>query len=101
MTEKTIVTPPGRLTFPDLKKPDYSVELNGARFTVVPVENLPVMLTTECLTTTSRSGEKLAIKGVLGSPLRLIVQGEKLAAEINFEPQIQEALLHILRENAE
>lgn len=77
------------------------ISLNGTTVAVVSKDKEPLRLTATLATTTSASGEELEVLSVLGAPLVFVLRGEKLSGTIDVTFMVQEALLHILRENAQ
>jgi len=76
------------------------ININAPRVTVTPIPEKPthLWLTETIATTTSATGERLEIQRT-NNPFVWRIKGERNEAEIALEPFIQEALLHVLREN--
>lgn len=80
-----------------------SIALNGINVDVEPrVERPRTFMMTENIgvKTTMPSGEVVEIVRVFGNPFVFILRGEKLDGVVDFQPIIQEALIHVAKENA-
>jgi len=77
------------------------IPVNGPTIEVMPKADEPLVLTTACASTVMPStGEEFDIVGVLGRPFLYHIRGEKLTGIVDVSSVIQEALLHVLKENA-
>lgn len=78
------------------------VPVNGPTVLVEQKTDRPraLFLSETVATTTSGSGEQIEIVRSATGPFFFQLRGEKLTADIDISAMIQEALLHVLRENA-
>lgn len=78
------------------------VRVNGPEVVVTAKTDRPrtLMLSESCATTTSRTGEEIEIVRSATNPFFFQLRGEKLTADLDLSSMIQEALLHVVRENA-
>lgn len=76
------------------------IDLNGPAFEVMPKADEPLRLTQTFATTTSQTGEKIEILTAAANPQVFVLRGEKLTGVIDMGRVLQEALIHVLRENA-
>ena len=78
------------------------IEVNAPSIEITDKTERPTsfMISETVAHTESPTGEKLEIVRAAFSPFIFELRGEKLTAKINIEPMLQEAMLHVLRENA-
>lgn len=77
-----------------------SVELSNPRITVMSRADLPLVLTHHVADTKGPGGEDMVVDCNFTNPFVFYLKGEKLAAILDIEPLIQEALIHVMRANA-
>ncbi len=77
------------------------IEINAPKLKVQQIPERPThfYLTTSLATTAGPDGERIEISRPITNPFLILIRGQKNEAEINIEPLIQEALLHVLRGN--
>lgn len=83
--------------------PKESIALNGINVEVESrVERPRTLMMTENIgvKATMPSGEVVDIVRVFGNPFVFILRGEKIDGSVDFRPIIQEALIHVAKENA-
>lgn len=76
-----------------------NVSVNGPSFDVVPAKDMPLRLLHKVADCTTGSGEVITISAPMSAPFQLHVWGDKLGAVIDLTSVLQEAILHIMREN--
>ena len=78
------------------------IELNGPAFSVEANEERPAMfmLCETVASTKSNTDEPIEIVRALTNPFIFEIRGEKLTGKIDLNTVFQEAILHVLRENA-
>lgn len=77
-----------------------TIALNAVPVEVIAKKDEPLRMTQAFAHLTMPSGEKIEIVVGLGVFTTLILRGEKLTGTIDVMPLVQEAAVHVARENA-
>ncbi len=77
-----------------------TIALNATPVDVIAKKDEPLRMTQAFAHLTMPSGEKIEVITGLGNPLLVILRGEKLTGTLDFTRVIQEAAVHVARENA-
>ena len=80
--------------------PKRYVPVNGPTAVVFDRNALHLMLSESVASTESGSDERIEIVRSVGNPFFFQIRGEKLTANIDISGAIQEAILHVLKENS-
>ena len=78
---------------------DIQVNAPTMKVSQIPERPAHFYLTETVATTAGPDGERLEVMRPITNPFMFIIRGQKNEAEIDLNPFIQEALLHVLRGN--